>query len=441
MEIGLIVEGAGADWGFVADTRDILTDPYIDFYTGAQETDDRPGFRISFRGSVYRGERGNGIRLSTSTTSVGSAANIAITGPRYEAASNRHILYILTKAGVALNLNAVVAALNAVAGVSAALINGATGTEAYDISRTYAQEYGTQEAVAGAPVSHGGTHEPLTPVVDETAKTYTLPYDVEIDDLNAIVAAINATDQAEATLTHGATGTSAPEAAGFTRSFEGRRGHRGRQGLPGPDPEPRRKVRVSPSGNNNRTLQMPADYATYDFVFIEWADGQSAEISLDIENLPSTGNRVYRSGGSRRLTWTASSRQFTLDGSSFTGATLYGIGTPGATAKDDQTAAEIAAVLDAFIGDAEWRSRLSGADLVAAVDAATGGNVWRTAHTALRTAAQVRDLLDGLLGTSWRTGGGSGTALTEAQILAATKYETIDLGAADYLAFNKGDYP
>ena len=227
LEIASTVEGAGADWGFVADTRDVLVEPYIDFYTGAAETDDRPGFRISFDGNVYRGERGNGIRLSASTTAVPAAPNVAITGPRYEQAANRHAIYILTKAGVALTLNDVIAALNAVAGVTATLINGATGAEAYDISRTYAQEYGTQEAVGGAVVSHSGTHEPLTPVVDETAKTFTVPYDVHIDDLNAILAAINGIDGFEAILTHGATGTNAPEAAGFTRSFEGRRGARG----------------------------------------------------------------------------------------------------------------------------------------------------------------------------------------------------------------------
>ena len=377
LEIGLEAAGAGADWGLVAEVRAILTDPYIDFYTGNAETDGRPGMRISFRGNTYRGERGNGIRLSTSETTVPAAANIAITGPRYESGANRHIIYILTKAGVSLTLNAVIAALNAVAGVSAALINGASGAEAYDISRTYAQEYGTQESAGGAVVSHGGTHEPLTPRVDATAKTYTLPYDVNIDDLNAIAAAINNTSDAEATLTHGATGTNAPEAAGFTRSFEGRRGVRGPvgpagspgpagvrgadgapgmdgsdgadgapgaagaqgpqgpqgpqgdQGPAGPQADPGRKTRIDPSGSNSRTIQLPTDYRDYAFILIEWLDGQAVELSVDVESLPSTGTRVYRSGGARRATWTASTRQFTLDGAAFTGATLYETGGPG----------------------------------------------------------------------------------------------------------------
>ena len=148
--------------------------------------------------------------------------------------------------------------------------------------------------------------------------------------MNAIVSAINESSNAEAVLTHGATGTNAPEAAGFTRSFEGRRGARGPRGPAGAKADPGRKTSITPSGSNNRTLQMPADFKTYDFVFIEWLDGQSIEISLDIAHIPSTGNRVYRSGGSRRVTWNSSTLQFTIDGSSFIGAGLYETGGPGA---------------------------------------------------------------------------------------------------------------
>ena len=53
---------------------------------------------------------------------------------------------------------------------------------------------------------------------------------------------------------------------------------------------------------------------------------------------------------------------------------------------------------------------LTGAALQTAIDQATGSTHWRSAHTVLRTAVQVRDLLDGLLGTAWRTGDGSGTS-------------------------------
>ena len=60
---------------------------------------------------------------------------------------------------------------------------------------------------------------------------------------------------------------------------------------------------------------------------------------------------------------------------------------------------------------------LTGTDLQTAIDTATGGTVWRSAHTILRSAIQTRDLLDGLLGTGWRTGsGGSSAALPPAQI-------------------------
>ena len=75
----------------------------------------------------------------------------------------------------------------------------------------------------------------------------------------------------------------------------------------------------------------------------------------------------------------------------------------------DQTAGQIAILLDGLIGDAEWRTRLSGAELVAAIDAAVGNAIWRTAHTVQRTAQQIVDLLDVALGgDGWRTGGGGG---------------------------------
>ena len=59
---------------------------------------------------------------------------------------------------------------------------------------------------------------------------------------------------------------------------------------------------------------------------------------------------------------------------------------------------------------------LTGAALQSAIDSATGGTVWRSAHTVLRTAIEVRDLLDGLLGTGWRTssGGSGGITLDQA---------------------------
>ena len=80
----------------------------------------------------------------------------------------------------------------------------------------------------------------------------------------------------------------------------------------------------------------------------------------------------------------------------------------------DQTAGQIATLLDGLIGDAEWRTRLSGAELVAAIDAAVGNAIWRTAHTVQRTAQQIVDLLDVALGgDGWRTGmGGGGGGIT-----------------------------
>ena len=79
----------------------------------------------------------------------------------------------------------------------------------------------------------------------------------------------------------------------------------------------------------------------------------------------------------------------------------------------DQTAGQIATLLDGLIGDAEWRTRLSGAELVAAIDAAVGNAIWRSAHTVQRNAQQIVDLLDVALGgDGWRTGGGGGGGFT-----------------------------
>ena len=87
-------------------------------------------------------------------------------------------------------------------------------------------------------------------------------------------------------------------------------------------------------------------------------------------------------------------------------------GGPPANAAPDQTGAQIAALLDALIGDSDWRRQISGADLVSAIDSATGSNVWRTAHTILRTAQQTIALIDSALGTAWKGGGGGTSGIT-----------------------------
>ena len=98
-------------------------------------------------------------------------------------------------------------------------------------------------------------------------------------------------------------------------------------------------------------------------------------------------------------------------------------------ATQDQTAAEIAILLDGLIGNAAWRTRLSGAELVAAVDAAVGNALWRTAHTVQHTAQQIINLLDAALGgDSWRTGtpgGGGGITTGDATDAAGALLATL----------------
>ena len=137
-----------------------------------------------------------------------------------------------------------------------------------------------------------------------------------------------------------------------------------------------------------------------------------------------------------RLIWTGNATAFQRRNAAGTGweavtrivpGTTGGVGPAGAT----RTATQIAALLDAFIGNALWRSRLSGSDLLDAVDLAVGSTVWRTAHTALRTAAQIVAVLDAyLLGTTWRTPGGGGTGLDAAAVTAAIAAAGHDTPAA-----------
>ena len=103
----------------------------------------------------------------------------------------------------------------------------------------------------------------------------------------------------------------------------------------------------------------------------------------------------------------------------------------------DQTAGQIAILLDGLIGDAEWRTRLSGAALVDAIDAAVGNAIWRTAHTVQRTAQQIVDLLDVALGgDGWRTGGGGGGGIT---VSAATDAAGALLATLAQFSYDEND--
>ena len=108
-------------------------------------------------------------------------------------------------------------------------------------------------------------------------------------------------------------------------------------------------------------------------------------------------------------------------------------GPPGPT----QTAAQIGALLDGLIGNAFWRSRLSGQDLVDAIDLAVTSDVWRTSHTARRTALQVVALLDAYFnGTTWRTPGtgtmtGTGFTAADATDAAGALLATVDFFSYD----------
>ena len=129
-----------------------------------------------------------------------------------------------------------------------------------------------------------------------------------------------------------------------------------------------------------------------------------------------------------RLTWTGNATAFQRRNAAGTGWEDVSSVVPGTTgavgaagpAGPTRTATQIAALLDAFIGNALWRSRLTGSDLLDAVDLAAGSTAWRTAHTALRSATQIVAALDlYLLGTAWRTPGAGSTGLDATAVAAA----------------------
>ena len=109
----------------------------------------------------------------------------------------------------------------------------------------------------------------------------------------------------------------------------------------------------------------------------------------------------------------------------------------------DQTGIEIAGLLDTVIGNDDWRSQLANTELQDAIDKAVGSDAWRTGNTTLRTAAQIIALIDGAIGTVWKTASGAtvtaGITLEEAtdaagELLATYALFTYD-ASTDTLAF------
>lgn len=84
------------------------------------------------------------------------------------------------------------------------------------------------------------------------------------------------------------------------------------------------------------------------------------------------------------------------------------------------TGEAIAGLVDRFLGTTDWQSRLSGPALEAAIDAATGGTGWRSDPVTQLTGQQISNLLDGLLGTTWRAGVSLEQATDAAGTLLAT---------------------
>ena len=93
-----------------------------------------------------------------------------------------------------------------------------SGASGLDESDYFAGAVG---ATADSNFAGGVDPEPLAAVIDNTAKTVTVHYDVSADTLSEVRDALLAVAGVSAALVRSTLGTAAPEAAGFTRTFRG----------------------------------------------------------------------------------------------------------------------------------------------------------------------------------------------------------------------------
>ena len=304
IEIGLLVEDGGADWVLRGVQRKLPVRASATVGTGANTV------TITLPTTLVDEAGGNNwsIRLVASGTSQ-VAANVGAD------LANVISVYV-SNTGITLNQIKSLIVAASVLTDSDIVVAGNGGTILPRPSSTQTTNF-----------TGGVAEESLQETVNEDLKTYTLRYNETVDLMSNLVALINFGDNAEATLIAGTDDTDHPEAASaLDRPFEGRRGAEGPAGAPIEG----RRLAIDPSGTNNRTVQLPADFATYDSGIIEWAEGgQYVEVTFDVGSLPSAGTRTYRSGGSRRATYTASTNAFTLNGGSFSGGFLYDAGVGG----------------------------------------------------------------------------------------------------------------
>ena len=84
-----------------------------------------------------------------------------------------------------------------------------------------------------------------------------------------------------------------------------------------------RSLELTPTGAQNRTITLPADYTVYDILLLTWGN---AELTFDINDLEDNATKSYRSGGSVTVDWTRSARTLVLSGNAVSSATLLQVG-------------------------------------------------------------------------------------------------------------------
>ena len=175
-----------------------------------------------------------------------------------------------------------------------------------------------------------------------------------------------------------------------------------------------RKLTLAASGTNNRTVTLPADYATYDVALITWAAG-AGEVTIDIDVLAAQATITgIRSGGSARINWNRSARTLVISESSIVGAVLLNAGSAsgsGSGLTQDQVDARIATYARATptgqIADAQIPASIARDSELPTVPARAGAftqldedkldGIANNAQ-ADQTGPEIRDLLEGLTG-------------------------------------------
>ena len=223
LDIGLRVEGSGANWSFRGAQRALAVRPTVRIQNPAVQA--VPHLTVTIPDNLALPEDGNNWSVVVLRADNG-AVNIDI--------NTRQVNIFVPPAGVTLTAlrNGLLAARYSIrAGRPDTGLQGGLGAANVVLTGAGATVYQAPAPGARVDINFAGgvNEEPIEDEADADADppTYTVKYDAA-DTITQIAAAINAGDLAEATKVASAAAGANPEAVGFSRDFEGRRGVPGR---------------------------------------------------------------------------------------------------------------------------------------------------------------------------------------------------------------------